>query len=103
MLVGVSAQHILESSPVQGRKLHTRVTVTVKPIDWWCGGGGRTILWSLPGAQVAARHTRFENFTLGLCRFIWCGEYRSAVKVSTCNTPPPPVYATGTDGGLGEG
>jgi hypothetical protein len=28
--------------------------------------------------------------TLELCRFIWCGEYRSAVKVSTCNTTPPP-------------
>jgi hypothetical protein len=26
--------------------------------------------------------------TLKLCRFIWCGEYRSAVKVSTCNTNP---------------
>jgi hypothetical protein len=26
--------------------------------------------------------------TLELCRFIWCGEYRSAVKVSTCNTNP---------------
>jgi hypothetical protein len=26
--------------------------------------------------------------TLDLCRFIWCGEYRSAVKVSTCNTNP---------------
>jgi hypothetical protein len=28
--------------------------------------------------------------TLELCRFIWYGEYRSAVKVSTCNTTPPP-------------
>jgi hypothetical protein len=26
--------------------------------------------------------------TLELCRFIWCGEDRSAVKVSTCNTNP---------------
>jgi hypothetical protein len=25
--------------------------------------------------------------TLELCRVIWCGEYRSAVKVSTCNNP----------------
>ena len=27
--------------------------------------------------------------TLELCRVIWCGEYRSAVKVSTCNNPSP--------------
>jgi hypothetical protein len=25
-------------------------------------------------------------------RFIWCGEYRSAVKVSTCNTNPQKIY-----------
>jgi hypothetical protein len=26
---------------------------------------------------------------LHLCGFIWCGGYRSTVKASTCNTPPP--------------
>jgi hypothetical protein len=29
--------------------------------------------------------------TLELCRVIWCGEYRSAVKVSICNNPPPQI------------
>jgi hypothetical protein len=27
--------------------------------------------------------------TLGVYRFIWCGESRSAVKASTRNPPPP--------------
>jgi hypothetical protein len=30
--------------------------------------------------------------TLELCRFIWCGEYRSAVKVSTCNINPQNIW-----------
>lgn len=31
----------------------------------------------------ALEHTRMSP-----SRFTWCGEYRSTVKVSTCNTPP---------------
>jgi hypothetical protein len=33
-------------------------------------------------------------------QFIQCGEYRSAVKVSSCNTPlPPQLFSTRADGG----
>jgi hypothetical protein len=41
--------------------------------------------------------------TLELCRVIWCGEYRSGVKASTCNNPTPlkRLYSSGpTDSGL---
>jgi hypothetical protein len=31
--------------------------------------------------------------TLELCRVIWCGEYRSAVKISTRSTTPPTILS----------
>jgi hypothetical protein len=38
-------------------------------------------------SRVHIELSRWGPKKLELCRFIWCGEYRSAVKVSTCNTP----------------
>ena len=32
---------------------------------------------------------RFGAYSLRSTQFIRCGEYRPAVKVSTCNNPPP--------------
>lgn len=56
-------------------------------------------VWQLPsvcvslfgvGLLVCAGCSQVSLVVRPSISFIWCGEYRSAVKVSTCNTLPPP-------------
>jgi hypothetical protein len=54
-----------------------------KPKKYFFSGA----VWLRPLTNLEVPHGA-GACTLELCRFIWCGEYRSAVKVSTCNTNP---------------
>ena len=53
---------------------------------WGAGGGGGGLVLS----AVSLAGFLGSGVRLWLTQSIQCREYRFAVKISTCNTPPPP-------------